>query len=103
MLKSDAQTFTMEWNAQLLNEVGWSCKLQVVEVPFEDPKSYLAQKQTYVGMLFELMSRENMLYVEQAWHILNIVPCSQELRTKIESVNVEVRYEMRCRKVGRCY
>jgi hypothetical protein len=54
----------------------------------EDPKAYLSESQEYIEKLLSLLSKDNVLYTESIWHILNILPCNQKLKENIEKVEV---------------
>ena len=54
----------------------------------EHPKAYLSESQEYIGKLLLLLSKDNALYTESIWHVLNILPCNQQLKESIKQIQV---------------
>jgi hypothetical protein len=68
----------------------------ITRISRRDHRLYLSQDQRYVDTLFALLTNDDPVCTEQAWYIINKIPCYRDIEIKLYSFDVEVILLLRC-------
>ena len=88
-LTSKAQSYDMDDEESIFNELGWHTDMIVLKKTevARDPKKMMVQNEEYMNLLFQLLSRKNCSYVEGVWDLLMLLPCNDKIVLQIKKVS----------------